>query len=107
MIQDFNLTREGILEKARMCISGDRDHQYGSPEDSFKAIAGFWETYLKTKCVSAEVDVRVSAEDVAAMMVLFKIARVATGSYSEDSWIDCAGYAACGGEIGGKINDWE
>ena len=34
------------------------------------------------------------------MMVLFKMARVATGSYSADSWVDAAGYAACGGEIG-------
>lgn len=102
MIQDFNLTREGILEKARMCICGDRDHQYGSPEDSFKAIAGFWETYLKTKCVSSGTDVRISAEDVAAMMTLFKIARIATGQNKDDNWIDGCGYLACGGELSGR-----
>ena len=90
-----------------MCICGDRDHIYGNPEDSFKTIADFWETYLKTKCVSNGTNINISAEDVAAMMVLFKIARIATGSYCEDSWVDCAGYAACGGEIGGKINDWK
>lgn len=34
-----------------------------------------------------------------------KVARIATGSGSQDNWIDLAGYAACGGEIEGKDND--
>lgn len=38
-------------------------------------------------------------DDVAAMMMLLKIARIATGEPKEDNWIDAAGYAACGGEI--------
>jgi hypothetical protein len=36
-------------------------------------------------------------------MVLFKVARVATGHNKEDNWIDAAGYAACGGEIESKV----
>lgn len=44
----------------------------------------------------------IEAEDVAAMMVMFKMARVATGQNKVDNWIDAAGYAACGGEIGGN-----
>ena len=65
-------------------------------------IADLWVPYLKEKCVSRGAIVDIEPEDVAAMMVLFKMARVATGSYSADSWVDAAGYAACGGEIGGK-----
>lgn len=96
------MTREEILEQAHKCVCGDRDEQYGSPEDSFRMIADLWVPYLKEKCVSRGAIVDIEPEDVAAMMVLFKMARVATGSYSADSWVDAAGYAACGGEIGGQ-----
>ena len=42
------------------------------------------------------------------MMALLKIARIATGGPKEDSWVDLAGYAACGGEIvSAKIKDVE
>ena len=92
-------TRKSILEAAERCVCGDRDKQYGSPEDSFRVIAALWEVYLKERCVSPETDVCILPEDVAALMVLFKVARIATGSYCADSWIDAAGYAACGGEI--------
>ena len=95
------MTREEILDQAHKCVCGDRDEQYGGPEDSFRMIADLWVPYLKEKCVSRGAIVDIEPEDVAAMMVLFKMARVATGSYSADSWVDAAGYAACGGEIGG------
>lgn len=96
------MTREEILEQAHKCVCGDRDQQYGSPENNFRMIADLWVPYLKEKCLPSGTDVCILPEDVAAMMVLFKMARVATGSYSADSWVDAAGYAACGGEIGGK-----
>lgn len=99
------MTRKEILDSAAQCVCGDRDQQYGGPEESFRMIAELWEPYIRQKCVSDGADVTIEAEDVAAMMVLFKMARVATGSYKADSWIDAAGYAACGGEIaGGKDN---
>lgn len=97
-----NPTRESILHDAGKCVCGDRDGQYGSPENSFRMIAALWEPFIKEKCVSKGADVTILPEDVTAMMVLFKMALVATGSYTSDSWIDAAGYAACGGEIGGQ-----
>ena len=99
------MTRAEILEQARKCVCGDRDEQYGSPENSFRMIAELWVAYIREKCVSHGADVDILPEDVAALMVLFKISRVATGSYSADSWVDAAGYAACGGEIGGQHED--
>lgn len=95
-------TRKSILEAAERCVCGDRDKKYGSPEDSFRVIAALWEVYLKERCVSPETDVCILPEDVAALMVLFKVARIATGQAHTDNWIDAAGYAACGGEIVGK-----
>ncbi|MGI6096478.1 MAG: DUF6378 domain-containing protein [Lachnospiraceae bacterium] len=91
--------RERILNEAKRCVCGDRDQQYGSPENSFKAIASMWAGYLEAKgCVFPNGE-ELSAKDAAAMMVLFKMARVATGQTKADNWIDAAGYAACGGEI--------
>lgn len=81
--------REDILEKARQCVCGDRDHQYGSPEESFNRIADYWSTFLGKE---------ISAKDVAIMMILFKIARE-EHSTKTDNWVDMCGYAACGGEL--------
>lgn len=87
------MTRSEILTQANVIINGEREGQYGSPEDSFRKIAGMWSAYL---------GVPLQEHDVAAMMVLLKIARVAGGAYKEDNWIDIAGYAACGGEVQGN-----
>lgn len=99
------ITRTDILKAAHKCVCGDRDEQYGSPENSFRVIAKFWESYIAEKCVSNKAEVFILPEDIAAMMVLFKMARVATGAGKSDNWIDAAGYAACGGEIEGGNNE--
>jgi len=38
-------------------------------------------------------------DDVAIMMALFKIARIAGNAQHEDNYVDLAGYAALAGEI--------
>ena len=43
--------------------------------------------------------VEITPEDVAVMMALLKIARIASGQAKLDNWIDGCGYLACGGEI--------
>ena len=83
-------TRESILTRAHDCVCGQREQDYGSPEASFGTIAEFWSTYLGQT---------LHAQDVAAMLALLKIARITSGHYHLDNWIDLAGYAACGGEI--------
>jgi len=88
--------RAEVLDAAKALICGDRDLQYGSPENNFRTIAALWRTYLNQRFGS---DVQVEALDVAAMMSLFKIARIAADSGKLDSWIDLAGYAACGAEV--------
>lgn len=96
------MTRKEILEAAEKCVCGDREQDYGSPERSFGVIGQFWETYLQEKCLvrrSGPVEAQVLPEDVAAMMCLFKIARIATGRFKEDSYIDAVGYMACAGEV--------
>ena len=92
-------TRKEILDKALSCVNGDRDQQYGSPEDSFKLIAKFWNAYLNSTTGKSAEELYIRDKDVASMLALLKIARIASGKSKEDNWIDLAGYAACGGEI--------
>ena len=94
------LTRADILHAAEKRVCGQRETDYGTPEDNFKAIAELWEAYLNKACTRG-VNVCVEAKDVAAMMALLKIARIAAGGGKADSWIDLAGYAACGAECEG------
>ena len=95
----LGMTRKEILQTAEKCVCGDREQDYGSPEDNFSTIAKLWEPYLSRKCVSHGGDVCVNGEDVAALLALVKIGRIASGNAKVDNWIDLAGYAACGGEI--------
>lgn len=94
------LTRAAVLEKARACVCGEREEDYGSPEDSFGCIAELWEAYLRAACVSPNAIITVTPADVAMLMALLKIARVGTSCVggTADSFVDLAGYAACGAE---------
>ena len=84
------MTRKEILETAAKCVCGDREQDYGSPENNFKTIADLWSAYT---------GFGFTAVDVAVMLALLKIARIGSGYAKEDNWVDLAGYAACGGEI--------
>ena len=84
------MTRQELLEGALSAVTGQRAHDYGTVEDNFKRIAGYWSIHLGHP---------VSAHDVAAMMALLKIARIGNSPGLPDSWLDLAGYAACGAEI--------
>ena len=93
------MTREEVLDKAKECVCTDREGQYGRPEDNFSLIAMFWNAYLESRHTEIEYSSVIEAGDVAVMMALLKIARIATGKPKADNFIDLAGYAACGAEI--------
>lgn len=98
--KEHSMTRKEILAAAEACVCGQREEDYGSPEDNFRAIAELWQAYIKACCVGPGVHVDMCPEDVASLMALMKIARIASG-WTNDCWIDLAGYAACGGELAG------
>ena len=88
------MTRDDVLSKALQCVTGDREADYGTPEQNFRTIALLWSVYIQRLGRGYIED-----KDVAAMLALVKIARIASGHAKADNWIDLAGYAACGGEI--------
>lgn len=89
------MNREECLKEAYEITNGARDKQYGNPEDCFLRIANLWTAYVDGK-------VGFLPADVAAMLALLKIARIANCPIKEDSWVDLAGYAACGCECATK-----
>lgn len=86
------MNRLDTLKAAAECVCGSREEDYGSPEDNFAVIAALWTAYTGTD---------VTPKDVAMMMALLKIARAKAGS-KPDTYINLAGYAACGAEISSR-----
>ena len=99
------MKRAEILSEAKRCVCGEREQDYGTPENNFTTIGMLWTVYLMASHPElVEVINIIDAKDVAVMMSLLKIARIATGS-SPDSFVDLAGYAACAGEIATQNED--
>ena len=95
------MKRAEILEAARVCVCGERQQDYGTPESNFENIGLLWGVYLRAahpELAKVMAINHINAKDVATMMGLLKVARIATGS-KEDNFVDLAGYAACAGEI--------
>lgn len=86
------LPRQQMLDEAARIISGDRDAQYGGPEDNFDRIAKIWSVLFKREF---------TPEEVAMAMIGVKMARfVSNYGFQADTWVDIAGYAGCGYEVG-------
>lgn len=81
--------RTQLLAEAATLINGDRNNQYGPPTQDFQRTAEMWEAYL---------GISIEPHDVAALMCLLKISRISRQADKRDSWVDLAGYAACGYE---------
>ena len=84
------ITRADILDRAKAIVTGEREKQYGKPEDNFAIIAKLWSAYTGHEF---------SPVDVAMMMALLKVARIKTGDYLSDNYVDICGYMACAAEI--------
>lgn len=90
------MKRKETLERAIECVCGKREQDYGTPEDNFNIIARYWNVWLRDILrPGCEVD----AVDVAMMMGLLKVGRISTGTATDDSFVDLAGYTACAAEI--------
>lgn len=86
-----NSLRENLLNQAIQIITNDRNNSYGEPDQDFTRIAQLWNTYLQGR-------ENIESHDVAVMMILLKVSRLSWNPGHKDSWLDIAGYAACGFE---------
>ena len=90
-----------LLDEAAETVAA-RGKPYGGVEDNFERIARLWTAHIENRyggVVAPTGDVTLDGTDVALMMVLLKIARLANDPAHRDSWVDIAGYAACGGSL--------
>lgn len=76
------------LDEAKQTICGERQDQYGNPEDSFAVIAIFWSIYL-----AAKLKEDISRDDVAMLMILMKVARE-MNTPKRDNMVDICRYAS-------------
>lgn len=83
------MNRGQLLETAARAVDV-REKRYGDPAVAFERIAQMWTVILKRP---------VGVHEVALCMAALKIARLVDRPRHEDSWVDLAGYAACGAEV--------
>ena len=83
--------KESILTEAHNIIYGDREKTYGHPAKNLKTIAAMWSAYMNNM---DDGNFAVTAKDVAAMMMLVKVARFANDPSHRDNLVDVCGYAA-------------
>ena len=83
--------KESILTEAHNIIYGDREKTYGHPAKNLKTIAAMWSAYMNNM---DDGNFIVTAKDVAAMMMLVKVARFANDPSHRDNLVDGCGYAA-------------
>lgn len=81
-------TRAKLLELAAQAAGSDDRH--GGPGVGLTRIAALWSVLLAAP---------VTAAQVAQCMIALKLARLMHNPRHLDSWVDVAGYAACGAEV--------
>ena len=86
--------RRELLLGAEALVNGDRNVAYGDPRADFQRTATMWSAYL---------GVEVAPHDVAALMALLKLSRIRWSPGKQDSWMDLAGYAACGWDCAAEV----
>jgi hypothetical protein len=91
-------TRGSVLGEAHKIINGDRQDQYGNPEDSFQLIADYWSLYLQDKLDPGKI---IYPGEVGVMMALLKIAREQIQG-KRDNLRDAVGYLALVADIEDK-----
>lgn len=92
--------RAKTLLAAAQCVLSDRAAQYGTPEDNFATIADLWSAYI---LAAHGMVLKFDTVDVALMLDLLKTARLAGNKTHVDSWVDKAGYSACGARCAEKL----
>jgi hypothetical protein len=82
---------ESILAEAQRITGGDRQAQYGPPDQDFSRTAGMWTSLFGELLKDGA---RFDAKHVAMAMIVVKLSRLMYGA-KRDSVVDIAGYAHC------------
>jgi hypothetical protein len=94
-VEPSKWSKAGILLEVLKLVTSDRAATHGDVVTNHQNIARLWSAYLHRE---------ITADEVAIMMVLLKVARTQLGALNRDDYVDMAGYAAVAGEIMGRFN---
>jgi hypothetical protein len=86
--------RAHVLDTARHLVLGPRNNEYGPPNQDFVRTVGALNALGYRKIG----DQALEAHDLAIIITVVKLSRLMWSPEKDDSWIDVAGYAACGYE---------
>lgn len=90
--------RKEIFDAATKATTEDRNKSYGEPDEDFQRIARI-ATAIGFRFHSGTGLAReLVGSDVSLFMMALKLSRLSWNPTHKDSWIDTAGYAACGFE---------
>lgn len=78
-----------ILAQAAHIVDGEREQTYGDPGRNLRTIANLWDSWLLARGWSGQ---GLTTDDVAYMMALLKLARLANNPSHHDSQVDVCGY---------------
>lgn len=87
---DTPYKRHLFLQQVDQLINGDRAQEYGDAQVNFERIAKLWSAFYGSEF---------SAKQVAVMLGMLKMSRLATSIDHADSWKDLAGYVAIGATL--------
>lgn len=86
--------RASMLAEAEALVTGDRNSTYGPPTQDFSRTANALNAYGYSGPGGRPLE----GHDVAILMMALKLSRLMWTPDKRDSWVDIAGYAACGYE---------
>lgn len=90
--------RKTLLQEAEKIVSVERNKSYGEPDEDFKRIAAI-ASAMGFRIDAGGDELRdLRSDDVAKFMIALKLSRLMWSPDHRDSWLDIAGYAACGFE---------
>ncbi len=93
MSSDRMPMRKEILDGAAEAVLHQRNKSYGEPDEDFQRIAEL----LNALGVRLNGN-RLTGHNVSMIMIQLKMSRLTWSPTHKDSWLDIAGYAACGYE---------
>lgn len=95
--------RRELLEEAADLVEGDRNAQYGDPNQDFRRTAAMWNAYISGLAERKGVHLGdlplIEPQDVSWLMILLKASRSTVSPDKRDHYADAAGYAACGADV--------
>lgn len=88
--QPISIREKALLEGIGLTM-GDRNKAYGAPNINLTKMATMMRGYFQGRSTES-----FTSADMAAVMIIAKLSRIAGNQTHHDSWVDAAVYAAIG-----------